>query len=176
MADNLVNVASYEFLQQAEGAKLDLEAEGISAFVADATLVTTNWFLGNAVGYIKLQVPASQADRAKEVLARIAAEGDIHAGDEADRCLECGARMGVEQATCPACGWSYSDDDERSPSGEDAGEPPADDASGPALLGSLRRSRRPIMLLVGGPVFFVLAILAFLACGLVVELIAKAFK
>jgi hypothetical protein len=117
VADDLVQVANFRFVSEAEAARLFLQDEGISAFLADAETVTMDWFLGNAVGYIKLVVPTSHAPRAAELIAilrekqraRREASSDE---SEAGACLSCGAEMTEEQTTCPACGWSYSESDE----------------------------------------------------------------
>ena len=68
MKQDLVTVATYRFVLPAEVARLALEQQGILVFVMDSNVVTTDFFLGNAVGYIKLQVPRSQADLAVAIL------------------------------------------------------------------------------------------------------------
>jgi hypothetical protein len=71
MADELVTVATYPFAGSAEVVRMRLEAEGIPAFVADAETVSMNWLFGNAVGWVKLQVPASQAEKARAFLEQL---------------------------------------------------------------------------------------------------------
>src|ERR1700730_9651413 len=68
MADDLLTVATFEFLPLAEAARAHLIAEGIPAFLSDAETVYMAWSLGNALGYIKLQVPEAQAERARRIL------------------------------------------------------------------------------------------------------------
>jgi Putative prokaryotic signal transducing protein len=68
MADELVTVATFEFLPLAEAARAQLIAEGIPAFLSDAETVYMAWWLGNALGYIKLLVPEAQAQRARGIL------------------------------------------------------------------------------------------------------------
>jgi len=46
-----------------------LEAEGIGAFLLDDKLIAINPLLSNAVGGVKVAVPAEQAERAREILA-----------------------------------------------------------------------------------------------------------
>ncbi|HEX3870944.1 MAG TPA: hypothetical protein VHV77_10935, partial [Pirellulales bacterium] len=89
-----------------------LKQEGIEAFVADANVVTTDWFFGNAIGYVKLQVPSSQAAAAAEVLRNNATLLDAKppepSADDAEAfCLSCGAPMADDAEECAACGWSY---------------------------------------------------------------------
>ena len=66
--DEPVTVAHYPFRTAAEAARLRLEAEDIPAFLSDAEVMDMNWLLGNALGWIKLQVPAADAERAAEIL------------------------------------------------------------------------------------------------------------
>lgn len=138
MSDEPVTVATYRFAPKAEMARVFLEQEGITAFVADAELVTTDWLLGGAVGHVKLQVPASQAARANElvqqhpqVLDRGRRRGnswwylllipfgllfqvfnlgrrESASAEDAVRCLSCGAAMTDADEKCPACGWTYA--------------------------------------------------------------------
>lgn len=68
--DELVTVATYRFAPKAEMARALLEQEGFEVFVADATLVTTGWLLGGAVGHIKLQVP-TQRPRSRTVCCSV---------------------------------------------------------------------------------------------------------
>jgi hypothetical protein len=56
-----VVVADYPFRTAAEAARLRLDAEGIPAFLSDAETVDMNWFLANALGWIKVLVPAAEA-------------------------------------------------------------------------------------------------------------------
>ena len=68
IANEPVVVAHYPFRTAAEAARLRLEAEGIPAFLSDAEVVDMNWFLGNALGWIKVLVPAAEAERAATIL------------------------------------------------------------------------------------------------------------
>lgn len=117
MSLDLVTVATFRILLEAEVAKLRLEAEGLTTFLTDAETVNMDWFLGNAVGNIKLQVPSPQAEAAAALLEEM--RGDQMKRDEQDGeaetdvCLACGAALPEEQSRCGACGWSYR-------SGEDA--------------------------------------------------------
>jgi hypothetical protein len=66
-----VTIASYPSRTAAEAIRLRLENEGFSPIMADAELVDMNWLLGNAVGWIKVQVPKSEADRAHSAIREI---------------------------------------------------------------------------------------------------------
>lgn len=118
MSDALVTVASFPTLPEAEAAKLHLESEGIPANLIDAEIVSMDWLLGNAVGFIKLQVPQSKAEVAAALIESIAAERrrrreaspadeDWNAPDD-ELCLSCGTAM-AEADVCPNCGWSWAE-------------------------------------------------------------------
>src|ERR1043165_3719990 len=62
--EELVTVASFQLANEAELAKLHLEEAGIHSFLADVETVNWDWFLGQAIGYIKVQVLQSQAEAA----------------------------------------------------------------------------------------------------------------
>jgi rubrerythrin len=112
MSDQLVTLLTYEYLHQAEFVKSTLEEQGIKAFVADGNIVQTDWLLSNAVGFIKLQVHADDADAALEFLRchpeLMATPRAKALPPDADAtCLACGQTMNDSQSTCPSCGWSY---------------------------------------------------------------------
>jgi hypothetical protein len=113
MDEKLVTVATYRFLAEAEMARMHLADEGIQAFIADGQTITMDWFLGNALGYIKLEVAESQAQRAMAIMAKWPKPrmgADLAASDlEPLRCLACGKRMLEDQERCFECGWSYAD-------------------------------------------------------------------
>ena len=107
MAEELVTIKTFAFLPQAEVAKLHLDEAGIQAFVADAE--TGHMLVANTVGFVKLQVPESQAEAALAVLSQRTYDADETGGlSEETRCLSCGTTMSADQSTCPKCGWSYA--------------------------------------------------------------------
>src|SRR4051794_17703816 len=67
-ANEPVVVAHYPFRTAAEAARLRLEAEGIPAFLSDAEVIDMNWFLADAIGWVKVVVPAAEAERAAAIL------------------------------------------------------------------------------------------------------------
>lgn len=121
MSEEFVTVATFPTLPEAEAARLMLETEGIPAFLGDAEVVSMDWLLGNAVGYVKVRVPPSHAAAASELLGRVdaerrrrraEAEADPDAGwDDSGEmaCLACGTAMPEDEHRCPSCGWSYAD-------------------------------------------------------------------
>ena len=68
--EQLVTVATFDSLVQAELAQGLLESEGIRSFLADGETINTNWLLSGAVGGAKLQVGQSDFLRAERLLGR----------------------------------------------------------------------------------------------------------
>lgn len=87
----LVTIARFQGLGTATVARNRLTEAGISSFLADAETINTDWLLRNALGGIKLQVPSSEAEQVRELLAYQLDDSDqaamveeaIDAGDEA---------------------------------------------------------------------------------------------
>jgi predicted nucleic acid-binding Zn ribbon protein len=171
MEDQLITVETYQFLPQAQAAKLQLEGHDIRVFLADAETVNMDWLLGNAIGNIKLQVPADQAERALSLLDDMREKASQRSDREKDEthseCLVCGAEIPEDQSRCPSCGWSYA--------GEGNGAGPtrprsdltsehAEDQANPQRL-ELRRVRNFVLVfsLVIGLIFWLVAWLLRLA-------------
>jgi len=110
--EDLVTVATFNMVPEAEMCKLRLETSGITVFLADASTVNMDWLIGNAIGCVKVQVPAAQAEAAEAAIERMRAEQAADEDDDVDRCLECGAAMPEEADACPACGWTYAGEEE----------------------------------------------------------------
>jgi hypothetical protein len=68
MSDDLVTVATFADPVQANLAKNRLEASGVRAFLANEEAVDMDWLLGNALGWIRLEVGDEDADDARAVL------------------------------------------------------------------------------------------------------------
>ncbi|MEP3479989.1 MAG: hypothetical protein ABJZ55_12135 [Fuerstiella sp.] len=64
MSDKLVTVATFSTPVEAAIGRNALEADGVRAFLADNAIVGMAWYLGGAVGGIKLQVADEDAERA----------------------------------------------------------------------------------------------------------------
>lgn len=112
MTEQLVTIGRFSLLQQAEMCRIRLEAEGFQPLLADAETVNMDWGLGNARGYIKLQVPQSQASSAGAILEKIralqnASRNATTTASDDGICLSCGNVLPADQATCSHCGWSY---------------------------------------------------------------------
>ncbi|QDT28438.1 hypothetical protein Enr10x_37800 [Gimesia panareensis] len=68
MSTDFVTVATLNTPTEASLVRNQLEAEGIRVFLSDEEAVGMAWYLGNAIGGIKVQVAAENADRAFELL------------------------------------------------------------------------------------------------------------
>ena len=123
MSSDYVTIATFATLPEAEAARLRIETEGIPAIITDAEIVNMDWLLGNAVGYIKLQVPPQRVVAATALLDQIAAERRERLARERERldheededestCLACGAQLPDDADRCPACDWSWADGQE----------------------------------------------------------------
>lgn len=70
MSQKLVTIATFDQAAKARLAQNALTEAGIRAAVADETTVAMDWLLGNAIGWIKLQVLEDDAERAVAELER----------------------------------------------------------------------------------------------------------
>lgn len=67
--DDLVTIASFPDVSEAELAKERLEIEGIRAFVVDAQTAGVMPFLASSSGGVRVQVQPKDIEKAKEILA-----------------------------------------------------------------------------------------------------------
>ena len=97
---DLVTVRSYRDLPAADLARGLLESAGIHAWIQDDNLVRMDWFYSNAIGGIRLQVDAADAEAASEMLAQpIPSSFELTDGEEfaQPQCPRCGSiEIGVE--------------------------------------------------------------------------------
>lgn len=86
-----VTVGMYWQSAEAQMARLKLETEQIPCVILDENAVSVNWLWANALGGIKLQVPADLAGRARELLQAPRPESDEPMFDGEARCPRCGS-------------------------------------------------------------------------------------
>jgi hypothetical protein len=172
MSADMVTIESFEYVQQAEGARDLLEHRGIRAVIVNADIVAMDWVLGNAVGYVQVQVSRADAEAAAEILRQNQERRKQQrslGGDTGEMaCLACGANIPASRRDCPSCGWSYSAA-ENTPSGEDItleDETDPDDQS--SALEAFRKSKRTVFLLLLTPTIVGLVLLGLGAIALVV--------
>jgi hypothetical protein len=94
MAEDIVTLWRYRDLPEAWVAKSKLDSENVWCFLADEEIVRLDWFLSNAVGGVRLQVPDDQVQIAMDLLAE-----EIPASFSAD-----GIGEEYRQPECPLCG------------------------------------------------------------------------
>ena len=87
----MITIARFSLAIEAHIARAKLESEGIPAFVADEHTITAQWLYSDAMGGVRLQVPNSCAQEAREILAV----------DHSEAVLE---EQGFDPLTCPHCG------------------------------------------------------------------------
>lgn len=68
MATRLVTIAQFDQTAKARLAENVLNEAGIQAAVSDEGIVAMDWLLGNAVGWVKVQVREEDAERAVQAL------------------------------------------------------------------------------------------------------------
>ena len=68
-SSDFLTVKTYRDLSAAYVARAYLEAQGIPNILRDENTIRTDWFLSNAIGGARLQVPSDYAERATELLS-----------------------------------------------------------------------------------------------------------
>ena len=84
----LTTVQVFGDVSEAEIARSLLEHHGIFAFLPDKGVASTAWFLTNAVGGVRLQVPGSDLDDARQLLG---IRDDFLAEGSVENCPQCGS-------------------------------------------------------------------------------------
>ena len=92
----LETIARFRDVPAAQLAQSRLEADGIPASLLGVNHVGINWLISQAIGGIRLQVPAEDAEHARELLQQDRSE-DLEGVPEADL-------PAAEGETCPRCG------------------------------------------------------------------------
>ena len=87
----MITIARYSFPYKAHIAKAKLESEGIVAFIADEHTINAQWIYSDALGGVRLQVPAKDTELALKVL-------------EIDCSKQLEAEIPIDLRRCPACG------------------------------------------------------------------------
>jgi hypothetical protein len=105
----LITVATFSFPHEAHLAKMRLDAEGIPAFVADEHTINMQWLYSNAMGGVRLQVPAQFVEDAQRLLnepddfdpTEFEQAAELSPGPDAEPeiCTRCGGALGEPQPT-----------------------------------------------------------------------------
>ncbi|MBS1615246.1 MAG: DUF2007 domain-containing protein [Bacteroidetes bacterium] len=96
--EELVTVRTYTYAYEAALAKSRLQSEDIYCFLKDELTIQANPFYSNALGGVKLQVPASEVRRAVDILDTMS-ERSI--GDQPKTISVHTANGMIDE--CPAC-------------------------------------------------------------------------
>ncbi len=68
MPEALLTIGAYSTWFEAHLIKSELEAFDLHPIVVDAHTVNMNWLWSNAIGGVKVQIPASEAEEARRIL------------------------------------------------------------------------------------------------------------
>jgi len=107
---NLVEVYSAANVLNAHTVQAALEEAGITAVIDQEALQNT---FGELQGETspRIFVHESQADAARALIAKVeqnqSFRGDEEGMGDESACLRCGKRLGPNEETCSACGWSF---------------------------------------------------------------------
>ncbi len=101
MPGQLVTIATFDLPTKARIAQNLLEQAGIKSVVTDESVVTMDWLLGNAVGWVKLQVLDDDAEKAVSALEESLGTGDESVDEDAlaAEAVASGKEDGEEPAT-----------------------------------------------------------------------------
>jgi hypothetical protein len=77
--DDLVQIATFVYPNDAKFARAELEAEEIPCFVGNERTLDVDWFLTNVLGGYKLMVPAAHAERARAILDSRVSDDELEA-------------------------------------------------------------------------------------------------
>jgi hypothetical protein len=116
MAQHMKTIVRYLMPEEAEVARLALDAEGIASYVEGEATVGWLWHMENAFGGAKLLVADEDVERALAILAKTPRQTD-EGTEEETACPKCGAMLPYGFCVCWSCGESI---DDAAP-----GEPPA---------------------------------------------------
>ncbi len=92
----LETIARFRDVPASQLARCRLEADGIQVSLLGVNHVSINWLASQAIGGIRLQVPAEDAERARELLEQDRSE-ELSEIPEADL-------PAAQDETCPRCG------------------------------------------------------------------------
>jgi hypothetical protein len=109
-APQRIDVASYLNVQEAELAQMELQAEGVPAWLENASLVSWAWYYINATGGVKVCVLPADVERARAILH------PPHPAEQTAtpswRCKHCGADVEAAWTTCWHCGTSKTGEED----------------------------------------------------------------
>ena len=100
--DNLVTIARFFYLYEAEMLAAKLDAEGIEAFIPDAMTISMDPFMANTIGGIRVQVRATDLDNARTVLNVVNSNNTPETG-KPEFVVHNGKKMRLNKGVCMEC-------------------------------------------------------------------------
>lgn len=105
MRDDLVTIAEYSAVPQAELARGFLLEHGVLAILEGAQAAPIQ--VGGTYG-VRLRVRPADAERAGRALVEVEARiANLRAIRPEDSCLSCGTPLAPGASRCSACGWTW---------------------------------------------------------------------
>jgi hypothetical protein len=107
MRDDLVTIAEYQAVPQAELARGFLLEHGVLA-ILDGGQVASTFGTAQSWSGVRLRVRPADADRAGRALADVEQRiARLQAIRPEDKCLSCGTPLAPADTRCAACGWTW---------------------------------------------------------------------
>lgn len=103
--DAIVTVACFNDEFDANLARIQIEGAGIECFLADTNIVSINWLYANAAHGIKLNVRASDAQQAQQILSEKKLMEKEQPDENDLKCPSCGSED--IKLSGPSKGWAY---------------------------------------------------------------------
>lgn len=110
--NDFITIATYDDYLSAHFDKQKLDEQGIDCYLADENTVTIKWILKNALGGIKLRVPAQQTEEALSILnekrEEIQVDFKLEEKENDLICPNCGSNnTGTEKYSKSIAGWTW---------------------------------------------------------------------
>jgi hypothetical protein len=100
--NDLVTIARFYYLYEAELLAAKLEAEGIEAFIPDAMTISMDPFLANTIGGIRVQIRQADAQQARTVLA-VVQQNNTPQPTKPEFVTHNGKKMRLNKGVCMEC-------------------------------------------------------------------------
>lgn len=100
--NDLVTIAHFYYLYEAELLAAKLESEGIQAFIPDAMTIGMDPFLANTIGGIRVQIRQADTEQARTVLAVVQSNNTPEAAKPEFE-IHNGKKMRLNKGVCMEC-------------------------------------------------------------------------
>ena len=89
MSGNLIKIATFSHIIDAQPAKTKLELKGIECFIVDERILSKDWLYPYVVGGINLEVNERDVERAIEILHQTDSMEDVVSENNEPHCPNC---------------------------------------------------------------------------------------